>query len=316
MNTKPSITKRTQDELAQIIIDNLDKNVVPWRSSTIMTTSFCIRNFITKKEYSMLNSMICAIHLINHNQTHPFFLSFKQAMDLNLRVKKGAKSCPIYYFTQLDKKDKDGNVVLNKKGEPEKVPMLRSYRVFNIEDTDADLSGLPTTDSLIEQRRAQMTTEDLSLIDKTNKIVEQWGSFFGGKIMRVKASIVPYYSDRDDSVHVPVPELFNDSADYCATVFHELIHSTGIESRLNRKCFEKYGENVRYRATEELVAEMGASLVCGWADIPLSKIGDEEQWASYCHNWAQNLRDNPQIIWAAATSAKKASDYLVKDFTL
>lgn len=316
MKTKTSVTKRTQDELAQIIIDNLDKNVVPWRSSKIMTTAFCVRNYVTQKEYSMINSMVCAIHLINHNQTHPFFLTFKQAKDLNLNIKKGAKSCPVSYFTQLDKKDKDGNIVLNKKGEPEKVPMLRSYRVFNIEDTDADISGLPSTDDLIEQRRAQMTSEDLSFIDKTNKIIEQWSSLFGGKIMRVKASIVPYYRERDDSVHVPVPELFNDSADYCATVFHELIHSTGIESRLNRKCFEKYGANVQYRATEELVAEMGASLVCGWADIPLAKIDDEEQWASYCHNWAQNLREHPQIIWAAATSAKKASDYLVKDFTL
>jgi antirestriction protein ArdC len=59
---------------------------------------------------------------------------------------------------------------------------------------------------------------------------------------------------------------------------------------------------------EELVAEMGAAMLCGLARIDSKVI---ENQASYIENWLKRLKDDPKLLVSAAGQAQKASDYIV-----
>jgi antirestriction protein ArdC len=73
-----------------------------------------------------------------------------------------------------------------------------------------------------------------------------------------------------DRVDMPKAESFRTAQDYYSVLFHELTHSTGHESRLNRKGVSgSEGEWSAFGSTpyarEELVAEMGAAFLSGHA---------------------------------------------------
>ena len=53
------------------------------------------------------------------------YVTFKQAQEANAKIKKGAKSEIVVFWKWVETKNKDT-------GKEEKVPLLRYYRVFNI----------------------------------------------------------------------------------------------------------------------------------------------------------------------------------------
>jgi antirestriction protein ArdC len=118
-----------------------------------------------------------------------------------------------------------------------------------------------------------------------------------------------YYSPAEDIVAMPNRERFENEAGYFATLFHELIHSTGHASRLNRATVTEsagFGSNPYCR--EELVAEMGAAFLCGQAGIAESTL---ENSAAYVQNWLEQLQNDKKLIVQAAAQAQKAADFIL-----
>jgi antirestriction protein ArdC len=113
-----------------------------------------------------------------------------------------------------------------------------------------------------------------------------------------------YYDSSKDLVNVPPIEDFPQIEGYYSTMYHELIHSTGHESRLNR--LEKTGFGSGPYAKEELVAEMGAAMLCGIAGIE-----NLDQSAAYVKNWLGALQDDEKLVVQAAAHAQKASDLIL-----
>ena len=108
---------------------------------------------------------------------------------------------------------------------------------------------------------------------------------------------------------MPHRERFENEAGYYATLFHELIHSTGHASRLNRATVTEaagFGSNPYCR--EELVAEMGAAFLCGQAGIAESTL---ENSAAYLQNWLEQLQDDRKFIVQAAAQAQRAADFIL-----
>ena len=119
-----------------------------------------------------------------------------------------------------------------------------------------------------------------------------------------------YYSPEDDLINMPPIEQFETAEAYYATLFHKSIHSTGPTSRLNREGvaqFDKFGSE-RY-SLEELVAELGASFLCGLTGIDHEPI--IENTAAYIQDWLKKLKDDKQFIFKAAAEAQKAVDFIV-----
>jgi len=112
-----------------------------------------------------------------------------------------------------------------------------------------------------------------------------------------------YYSPPKDHIHMPPIGTFHDANGYYATLAHEIVHWTGAKSRLDRQHEFKKSEY----AFEELVAEIGACMVC-------AKIGiapDYPQSAAYIEGWLECLKEDKKAIFKAASLAQKALDYIL-----
>jgi antirestriction protein ArdC len=107
---------------------------------------------------------------------------------------------------------------------------------------------------------------------------------------------------------MPLPACFHSPEAYYATVFHELVHSVGHPSRLNRSALTDlclFGDPTY--AKEELVAEMGAAYLCGVCGIANATL---EHSAAYLQSWMRVLRHNATLLVHAAAQAQRAADYI------
>jgi antirestriction protein ArdC len=125
----------------------------------------------------------------------------------------------------------------------------------------------------------------------------------------IVGSLNAWYSPIADKVGIPAINSFNGSEEYYSTLFHELVHSTGHKSRLHR---EQFDNPVRFGSEsyskEELVAELGASMLCGVSGISPRVLDNS---ASYLQSWINRLRGDSRLIVSAASQAQKASDYIL-----
>jgi antirestriction protein ArdC len=96
---------------------------------------------------------------------------------------------------------------------------------------------------------------------------------------------------------------------YYGTTFHELVHSTGHESRLKRlDKFARFGSNAY--AVEELVAEIGGCYMLGSVGLPV--LDSLENHASYLDSWLKVLKQDHKAIFQAAAAAAAAADCILK----
>ncbi len=108
-------------------IEKLKEGTVPWQKPWLAA-----QNIISRKPYQGINALL----LGSSDFKSPFWLSFKQALDLGGHVKKGEKSTPVIYYKFLEKRDDAGNLVVRENGSPSRIPFVRWSNVFNVEQTE------------------------------------------------------------------------------------------------------------------------------------------------------------------------------------
>jgi len=281
------------DSVYQVITDRilalLEKGVVPWHKPWNCGEQ-APQNLISRKHYRGVN-----VFLLNSmHYAAPFWLTFKQAQELGGHVKRGEKACPVVFWKWLDKEDKAT-------GDKQRIPLLRYYSVFNVaqcEDIPADkipaLGGSKREHGPIEQAERIVAT-----MPKRPEIRHGLDRAF--------------YSPSGDFVGMPSPEQFKSAEHYYATTFHELTHSTGHETRLNRKGVSGAdGEWSSFGSTpyakEELVAEMGAAFLCGESGIVERTIDNS---AAYVASWLERLKNDAKLVVQAAAQAQRAADFIL-----
>lgn len=177
----------------------------------------------------------------------------------------------------------------------ERVPfVLCHYTVFNVEQCD----GL----TLPEISQPAIAPE----IDKDEvceSIVTGWESR-PALHLNSPNECRAYYRPSTDSVHVPARSRFVDAPHYYSTLFHELVHSTGHESRLHRTFGDRFGDELYSK--EELVAEMGAAFLCAIAGI--ANEHTDRNTTAYIQNWIEKLEEDNRLIVHAAANAQRAVD--------
>jgi antirestriction protein ArdC len=264
-----------------IIMGKLQNGKAPWKQT--WNDFGPARNFVNKKPYRGINALI----LNNMDFEYPLYLTFRQAKELGGHIKKGSKSIEVIYWKTLEFENED---------KIKKIPFLRYYNVFNIECVEGVNIKLPTkyVNDPIEQ--AETIISDMP----SKPIIEHGGD-------------QPYYNWKEDKVKVPHRDNFILSDEYYATLFHELAHSTGHESRLNREnCMKPAAYGSRDYCREELVAEIATCFLCGEAGIANSIIDNS---SAYIQFWLERLthllrEDNRAFIRASAL-AQKATDFIL-----
>ncbi len=269
------------EQITERIVTLLAQGTVPWHKPWKARTGLP-RNFVTKNPYRGINVFL----LLAMSYESPFWLTFRQVLQLGGTVRKGEKSCPVVFWKQTIFEDK-------KSGEQQKKRMLRFYHVFNVAQCD----GLKTSAEPVEKY--------VNGFIKPDEIVAQMPQRPDIKHGMTRA----FYSPREDCVSMPARERFERAEAYYATLFHELIHATGHESRLNRATLtEKAGFGSNPYCKEELIAEMGAAFLCGQAEIVERTIDNS---AAYLDGWLEQLRNDKTLIVQAAAQAQKAADFIL-----
>jgi antirestriction protein ArdC len=118
-----------------------------------------------------------------------------------------------------------------------------------------------------------------------------------------------YYSPRLDYIHIPAKEAFSSPEEFYSTAFHELAHASGHSSRLHRKgVTEPAHFGSHDYSQEELVAEFGASMLCGFAGIEQQTI---ENSAAYIQGWLKVLKGDKKLAIIAAGQAQRVADFIL-----
>ena len=275
----------------QIVTDRitaaLEAGTVPWRK-TWASAGGLPENLLSHKKYRGVNCFLLSLMPF----ARPYWLTYKQAQALGGNVRKGEKSTPVVFWTEWEKK--------NASGEIDKFSVLRYYSAFNVAQCDGLDDKIPPPP---EPRH------DFTPINRCESIV----SGYHGPTLRNGLSFRPCYKPALDVVEMPKPAYFDSSETYYATLFHELGHSTGHKSRLNRASI--HDADVHFGSAqygrEELVAEMSAAFLCAESGIDSPTLDNS---AAYVASWLKAIKQDVKLVATAAGQAQKAADMILDRF--
>lgn len=276
-------------EVTDRIVEMLEQGVAPWRSPIMGAgTAGHPRNLITGKPYRGVNVFLLAFTAWSQGYGSACWLTFNQAKAKGGMVRKGEKSTMIVFWKQYETEDRET-------GEAKTVPVLRYYRVFNAEQCD----GIEIPDA------STFESMEFAPLDVCEQIVAGYPNAPTIEHGGTRA----FYRPSTDTVRMPEPERFTAGEEYYATLFHELAHSTGHSSRLDRgldiepACF---GSPDYCR--EELIAEMAACFLSAEAGIAPATLPNA---AAYLQGWLIRLKQDKKLVIQAAGAGQKAADWIL-----
>jgi len=215
----------------------------------------------------------------------PHYVTFKQAQALGGTVKADQKGTPVVYWN-VHRKETTGD---NGESVTSAYAFIKHYYVFNVEQCEGlNLPDMPEPPQV-----------DWNSCDQADAIVSRL-NLSGGL---THAGDSAYFRPSSDAIVMPAMAAFDSRENYYATLLHESVHASGHDSRLKRITPARFGSE-EY-AFEELVAELGAAMLCAHCGID----GDLRH-AGYIESWLKALRNDKKFILSASAKAQQAMDYL------
>lgn len=284
------VQKRVLERLEESIKGNKKFEwVKPWKGSGVPM------NFVTKKPYRGINLILLPMG--------GYYLTMKQINELGGKVIDGQKANMVCYWTYIKPKGKD----ISKKAEEEavaiseddttikKIPVFKYYNVFH----QSQIEGIDFPQVMNEEHELDLNSEEMFV-------------YYGKevKINVLKGIDKAYYSPSKDEIVVPHNSQFLNVNDYYGTIMHEMIHSTGHKSRLNRIASTfKFGDD-NY-SKEELVAEIGSSILRAYMGILDDSVDNNS--IAYLKGWYEQIK-NGEIneITYASQQAQKAVNFILE----
>jgi len=265
-------------EITDRIIAALEDGTRPWTKSwSVGSGNVPLR--VNGEPYRGINVFL----LMMEGRSAQTWMTYKQAQELGGQVRKGERSAMVTFFKILKKEQDDGSV--------DKIPLIRYYNVFNVEQID----GLP--------ERFYPQPAEVRNADERDAGVDAYVAATGATVNH--GGDKAYFAPGPDAIQLPLFEQFNSAEDYYAVELHELVHWSGHKSRLDRHTMNSFG-SAEY-AKEELVAEMGAAILCATLGVSAEP---REDHASYIASWLKALKNDKKFVFQAATAAQKAVDHL------
>lgn len=267
------------------IIEQLEQGVIPWQKpwGGVIDGAY---NRISKKPYSLLNQM-----LLQHSGE---YATFKQWSELGGHIRKGEKSEIVVFWKLQPYEDEnaDGEKIIKQ------IPLLRYYNVFHVSQVDGiepkelDLNEFEPIEEAERIKTEYMTREHLKILEKlTDKA---------------------FYSPTFDYIQIPCKEQYQNVEEFYSTLFHEMVHSTGYKTRLDREdvkdCMYFGSENY---SKEELTAELGSAFLVNLLGIETKNSFRNS--SAYIQGWLGRLRGDKKFIVSASSKAEKAVKYILNE---
>lgn len=266
------------------IVEEMSKGIVPWQKPWHGSVDGAV-SYETGRPYSFLNQILLG--------RPGEWLTFNQVKALGGSIKKGAKSGLVTFCKRYSK-------MQNTAGEEEEVSgfVLRYYRVFHVDDCD----GIPV------KAKEERKPLDLKPIEMADKVANEYVAREETLKMEIKLSDRAYYSPATDTVVVPQLDQYDAVEEFYSTMFHELVHSTGVSKRCDRGLNKVSSKRSDEYSREELVAEMGSAMILNQLGIDSEKAFKNS--VAYIQGWLKFLKDDIGAIVCAASRAEKAVKYI------
>ena len=330
------------------ILKLMDEGTIPWfknwdvrRGGNLGGITIGSQKNADLKMYSGINAWILETQAGVESYDHKVWATSNRIYkdtDGEVFIRKGEKATFVFKwtFTDIFYGDKDckhckGAVVYVKRGyKNNKKPCTKcksrkfldiktySSAVFNVSQFNWT-KECPMPEKYITKKakpvKKPTKTEEKKRVNKVIKdaqlVVDNYGSHLAGGISDEKLpSDGAYYTPSRDGVVMPARNQFHTPEGYYRVMFHELAHSTGHKSRLNRfKDYESHMFGSSDYSKEEFVAEMSACLTSSMLGVD-TKV-DIENSGAYLRSWKKSLRDHATDIPWAINKAIKATELIV-----
>lgn len=321
-NPKQRILERFTD----ILIKRMEEmQASEWVREWIPAGGVGMPRNVSGRGYSGFNSFFLQLFTAVNGYEMPVFLTFNQAQKLGCGIKRGEKSIPVVYYDFIFK-DREGNRIPearyrelsdNEKKEYQVIPFLKSFNVFNVAQSNIQ----DIKPELIEKFRKAfvpkytMDTCGMYQDEALDNLI------FNGKWVcpiLVKQADGAAYRPIMDEIIIPLKEQFNHEGysqeeiyragqAFYETALHEMAHSTGHPSRLDRLPKNVAFGDKEY-AQEELVAELSAAVICH--SMGFSRH-IEDNSAKYLNSWIKHLKEKPRFLESVMASVNKATDFMI-----
>lgn len=272
------------------IINEMEKGIIPWHKPWAGVFDGAV-SYVTQKPYSILNQFLLG--------EAGEYLTFNQCKSLGGTIKKGAKSKFVVFFTFVEDK-KNKKIDENGIEHYDKIPILKYYNVFHINDCEGVKSKMGEKESVKEFEPIEVAEGVISgYLQREQKLT-----------LIHKKQNSAFYSPATDTVVLPLKEQFVQEEEYYSTAFHELTHSTIPVYRCNRKndnAVAAFGSENYSR--EELVAELGSAMLCNHCGINMDKTIKNQ--AAYIQSWLKALKNDIRMIVWASSRAETAAKYIL-----
>ncbi|MCP3477628.1 zincin-like metallopeptidase domain-containing protein [Bradyrhizobium sp. CCGUVB1N3] len=274
------------------IVRELEKGVRPWHQPWKVEHS---AGRITRPlrgngvPYQGINVLMLWSAAVEKGYAAPIWMTFRQAKELGAHVRKGEEGSLVVYADKIIRSETNAET-----GEEAEhaIPFMKGYTVFNVEQ----IEGLPSHYYAQPERRPE----------SVERIAHAEAFFAATGASIVHGGSKACYVTSTDNIRMPCIDFFESAESYYATLAHECSHWTKHEKRLNRDFGRKRFGDEGY-AMEELVAELGAAFLS--ADLGLTpEVRDEH--AAYIGSWIKALKNDKRAIFAAASHAQRAADFL------
>ena len=267
------------------IIKELEKGLIPWRKPWIdIRLQSGAYNRVSKKPYSLMNQMLLGLE--------GEYATYKQWNALGGTLKENARSeIVVFWKMQVIQEEKENGEI-----EEKQIPFLRYYRVFHISQIDG-IEPLPKPE-----------IPQVEGIKAGDQLIEEYAS---REKIQIKETISneAFYNPRKDMIVIPQKGQFQEINEFYSTIFHEMVHSTGHSTRLNRDSMGKASFGTNLYSREELVAETGSAMLMNIVGIETP--GTFNNSAAYIQSWITHLQQDEKLIVTASAKAEKAVRYIL-----
>ena len=277
------VKKDIYQEITNQIILDLEKGLPVWEKPWEKEFTGFPVNVSSNSFYSGINTVILWLRQSQIGSDSSQWLTFRQAHNLGGRIKKGAKATCVVFYKKITVEDEETE-------EERTIPMLKTYPVFNLSQCEG-----------LDHLKKAPVKKDSTFQDK--KQVEELIKASKAQIIMATIDRACYVS-KEDKILMPKKFQFKTQEGFYSTMFHELSHWTGHESRLNRKVGNKFGS--RAYAFEELVAEISASFLCCHLGFRYST-----QHSAYVKTWIEVLKGDKTAVFRASALAQKATEFIL-----
>lgn len=295
-------------QLVDQVLANLEKGNLFWTQGWVAAGA--PESAVTGKKYRGINNLYLSLVAMAENYGDNRWATFRQMEEKGWTFKKDeeghtlgkGKSVSVEYYEMRDKETKrrfdrsvlDGMTFDEQREYMDKnVYWLRKfYRVFNCSLMD----GVPAK---------EMPTIDVNdRIEKAEEILDYWNA---NESKIVYGGSQAFYRPSTDEVHLPEREKFKSTKSFYDAAFHEIGHSTGHQSRLNRDLSGGFGS--QSYAMEELRAEIASIFMA--QDLGIEPSEDRLQNnAAYIQSWKDEIKENPNALFTAIADADKIARYV------